>query len=65
VAGALRQVRSFTADGLLAPYDPGGKTGTHCELIAGVSNGQWVRIEPSSGFDCSGTYVNLPLSELK
>jgi hypothetical protein len=65
VFSALRTITNFDDNGLIAPANPGQKVGTHCMLIAEVVNGQWSRIHPSSGFDCSGTYNNLPLSALK
>jgi ABC-type branched-subunit amino acid transport system substrate-binding protein len=65
VMNALKGTTSFNADGLIAPNNPGQKQGGHCVIIASVVNGQWQRIEPSTGFDCSGTYHNVPLSELK
>jgi len=55
---------SFNADGLIAPANPGQKQGTKCVVMANVQNGAWNRVEPSSGFDCSGTYFNVPLSEV-
>ncbi len=65
VIKALDGVHSFNADGLVAPTDPGARQGTHCVVVAGVKNGQWVRVHPSSGFDCSGVYHPVPLSALK
>ena len=64
VLQSLKNVTSFNADGLIAPADPGQKQGTKCVVMANVQNGKWVRVEPSSGFDCSGTYFNVPLSEV-
>lgn len=53
------------ADRLIAPSDPRTRQGSHCVVVAGVRNGQWVRIHPAAGFDCSGVYHSVPLSELK
>lgn len=64
VLSALKNVNNFSAGGLVAPSDPGLKQGTHCVVMANVQNSQWVRVEPASGFDCSGTYHNIPLSEV-
>jgi ABC-type branched-subunit amino acid transport system substrate-binding protein len=64
VVSALGNIHSFDAGGLQAPSNPGSKIGTHCVVIAGVRNGQWTRIYPSSGLDCNGTYHNVPLSEV-
>lgn len=65
VIKALDGIHTFTAAGLVAPSDPGGRQGTHCVVVAGVRNGHWVRIHPSSGYDCSGVYHSVPLSALK
>jgi ABC-type branched-subunit amino acid transport system substrate-binding protein len=65
VLAALKRITSFNDNGLIAPNDPGQKIGSPCMLIAQVVNGQWTRVYPSSGFDCSGTYHSLPLSALK
>ncbi|MBO0729168.1 MAG: ABC transporter substrate-binding protein [Acidimicrobiaceae bacterium] len=65
VLSALKKITNFNDNGLIAPTDPGQKVGGHCVLIAQVLNGKWTRVHPSSGFDCSGTYHNLPLSAIK
>lgn len=62
---ALNGITSFDSGGLTAPADPGQRLGGHCMVIAGIQNGQWVRIYPKSGFSCNGVYHNVPLSELK
>jgi ABC-type branched-subunit amino acid transport system substrate-binding protein len=62
VVQAVRGITNFNSDGLISPTDPGQKQGSHCVVMANVQNGQWVRVEPSSGFDCSGTFHNVPLS---
>jgi hypothetical protein len=64
VISALGNVHNFNAQGLQGPTDPGNKVGTHCVVIAGLRNGQWVRIHPSSGMDCDGVYHNVPLSQV-
>jgi ABC-type branched-subunit amino acid transport system substrate-binding protein len=64
VLSAVGNIHNFDAQGLQAPSDPGNKMGTHCIVIAGIKNGQWVRINPSSGLDCNGVYHNVPLSEV-
>ena len=61
---AITGINSFNADGLIAPTNPGQKQGTHCVVMANVRNAAWVRANPSSGFDCSGTYNNIPLSQI-
>jgi hypothetical protein len=65
VLTGLKTITNFDDNGLIAPSDPGQKIGSHCTLIAQVVNGQWTRIHPASGFDCSGTYHSLPLSALQ
>lgn len=66
VIKALDGVHDFTADGLVAPTDPGNRIGSHCVLVAGVVGGQWTRVHPTTGgYDCSGTFHSLPLSALK
>jgi len=57
---ALRQVRTFSADGLIAPDDPAAKTPPDCSLVVRVVGGQWQRVSPASGFMCSGTYIYDP-----
>ncbi len=62
---ALAGITTFDAQGLIAPSDPGQKIGSHCVVIIGVVNGQFARIHPTTGFDCSGVYHSVPLSRLK
>jgi hypothetical protein len=64
VMKALDGITSFDSNGLIASTDPGQKIGTHCILIASIVNGQWQRVEPASGFDCSGVFNNVPLSQI-
>lgn len=61
---AIKSIDSFNANGLIAPTSPGQKQGSHCAVMASVRNGAWARVEPSSGFDCSGSYNNIPLSQI-
>jgi ABC-type branched-subunit amino acid transport system substrate-binding protein len=61
----LKSVHSFDAQGLTAQSDPGNKIATHCVVFAGIRNGQWTRIYPQSGFDCSGVFHNVPLSAVQ
>lgn len=59
---ALSGIHTFNADGLLVPTDPGGRKPPLCNLIAGVQNGKFVRIDPpKSGFECKGTFVPYAL----
>ncbi|HWE54190.1 MAG TPA: hypothetical protein VG435_01685, partial [Acidimicrobiales bacterium] len=65
VLSALSKVTDFNADGLIGTTHPGVKGGTTCVVMANVQNEQWVRVHPTgTGFDCSGTYHNVPLSSL-
>ena len=60
---ALGHVGPFTANGMDPSTDPspGHRAGPTCEVIAGVKGNQFVRIDPAtSGYECNGTYVNLP-----
>jgi ABC-type branched-subunit amino acid transport system substrate-binding protein len=58
---ALSGIQSFDADGLNSKVNPGSKTdGNVCVVMAGVRNGQWARLDPSSGFDCNGSWVEAP-----
>jgi ABC-type branched-subunit amino acid transport system substrate-binding protein len=62
---AMSGVTSFNSGGLTATTDPGQRLGAHCMVIAGIQNGQWVRLDPKSGFECNGVYHDVPLSALK
>jgi len=57
---ALRNIHSFDADGLSAPYDPGNNQPSTCWLETTVVNGTWKRVNPpTSGFTCSpGGYAH-------
>lgn len=65
VQQAVKGITSFNADGLIGQSNPGEKKGGHCVVMAAVRNGGWVRVNPASGFDCSGTYHDIPLSQLQ
>jgi hypothetical protein len=55
---ALEGEHSFDANGLYPVLDAGHKIGNPCVVIAGVKNGNFIRIDPpKSGFDCTGKYV--------
>jgi ABC-type branched-subunit amino acid transport system substrate-binding protein len=64
VGQAITGITTFNASGLIAPTDPGQKQGTHCVVMANVRNQAWIRVDPSSGFNCSGTYHNVSLSQI-
>jgi ABC-type branched-subunit amino acid transport system substrate-binding protein len=55
---AVKGINSFTANSLIPKQQTGRKIPSPCVLIAGVKNGQFVRIDPAkSGYICSGKYV--------
>jgi branched-chain amino acid transport system substrate-binding protein len=57
---ALTGTKTFDADGLLPPSNPGDKKGAVCMVIAGIKNDQFVRLDPANrGFECNGTYNNI------
>ena len=64
VLQALPGITTFNADGLIATTNPGQKQGTTCVVMANVQKAAWVRVNPSSGFDCSGVYHNVSLSQV-
>jgi ABC-type branched-subunit amino acid transport system substrate-binding protein len=64
VIKAIEGITSFNSGGLTSEFNPGQKMDAHCLLIAGVQNGQWTRVYPSSGFECNGTFHSVPLSAL-
>ena len=65
VINATKNMGTFNANGLTPGSDPGKRIGPHCLIISGIQNGQFVRLDPpTSGFECNGTYLNVPLSQL-
>jgi ABC-type branched-subunit amino acid transport system substrate-binding protein len=61
VIAAVKGTHSFNADGLITQTDPGAKLPPLCNIIAGVSNGKFVRIDPATtGFECKGTFHPYP-----
>lgn len=62
---ATTNLGNFTANGLTPGSDPGKRIGPHCLIISGIENGKFVRLSPTTtGFECNGTYLNVPLSQL-
>ena len=60
VVQAVTNLGSFTANGLLPPDNPGKHVGPTCEIIVGVANGSFVRLDPATtGFECNGTYHSV------
>ncbi|TWP46987.1 ABC transporter substrate-binding protein [Lentzea tibetensis] len=49
---ALRGVHDYTADGLVAPQDVGGKRTSACMALVRLKGGTWSRLGPASGFSC-------------
>ncbi len=50
---ALHNIKSFTANGLLPPANPGAKTPPKCWLHIEVHNGKFQRVnDPATGFRC-------------
>jgi hypothetical protein len=43
---AVRNVHSFTGNGLMTPEDPGQKITGHCASLVRIQNGQFVRASP-------------------
>ncbi|TML62742.1 MAG: hypothetical protein E6G17_07860 [Actinobacteria bacterium] len=59
VIAALKGIKNFDSNGLLAPDDPADKTPPHCYVMAQVKGGKFVRVDPASGFRCDGSYLFL------
>ncbi len=56
---ALKNIHSFTDNGMLAQSDPGAGGPPTCWLIGQVKNGTFSRLVPSSGFQCNpGGYLH-------
>jgi len=54
---ALKQIKSFNADGLIPNADPADKIATHCYVMIKVHNGAFVRADPPAGFLCGGFWT--------
>lgn len=52
---AIRSTHAFTANGLFAPQDVGGKHSPGCQAVIQLDNGNWVRRSPYP-FSCSTVY---------
>ena len=59
VLAALKKIKNFSDDGLIAPTDPGSKTtGNHCYVLWQLQNGQFSRMsDPKTGYRCDGTFL--------
>lgn len=65
VVDAVHQTHDYTAGGLLPTSDPGRKLSPTCMVIVGVKGHSFQRLDPAnSGYECNGTYFNVPLSQL-
>jgi ABC-type branched-subunit amino acid transport system substrate-binding protein len=62
VISQLKQIKNFTADGILAPDDPGTKQPATCWMLMRVENEKFQRVLPSDkGFTCSpGGFYHVP-----
>jgi Periplasmic binding protein len=63
VIAQLKKITSFNASGLLSNADPAAKKPSGCYLMATIKNGQFVRVQPKSGFSCNTTYFDAPASD--
>jgi Periplasmic binding protein len=56
---ALNHIHKFDADGMLAPIDLAGRRTSDCHVLTQVSNGAFVRVQPTEPgtFDCNPKYV--------
>jgi ABC-type branched-subunit amino acid transport system substrate-binding protein len=62
---AVTNIGSFSANGLLPASNPGTRAGPQCQVIVGVQNGKFARLDPpNSGFECNGKWLDIPLSKL-
>jgi ABC-type branched-subunit amino acid transport system substrate-binding protein len=64
VSTALKKIRNFTSNGMLAPATPSSKTeGPHCYIVWQFSHGAFHRIGtpptsgPTGGFRCDGRFL--------
>ncbi len=64
VLAELSKIHQFNAGGLTSTTDVGRKQGPACVIMAQYKGPDWNRINPKSGFDCSGYYYSLPVSAL-
>jgi ABC-type branched-subunit amino acid transport system substrate-binding protein len=57
---ALKEIHSFTGNGLVAKTNPGGKQPPSCWLLAQIKNGTFVRVPPSpkAGYICNAPYYD-------
>ena len=48
----VRGVHDFTAEGMVAPQDVGGKRTSACMSLIRLKGGTWSRLAPASGYSC-------------
>jgi ABC-type branched-subunit amino acid transport system substrate-binding protein len=57
VLAALSQVKSYDADGMLAPSGPATKSPATCYVLWQIKSGKYVRVDtPATGYRCDGKY---------
>ncbi len=49
---AIRAVHDFTAEGMVAPQDVGGKRTSACMSLVRLRGSTWTRLAPGSGYTC-------------
>src|SRR4029079_904122 len=59
VLSALKSTSTWNDYGIHGPDQIGTKTPSPCSLYMQVKGGKFQRMWPSSGFDCSGSLVNV------
>ncbi len=52
---ALKAVKEWNGNGLHGPHQLGAKLPSPCSLYVQAKAGKFVRVDPASGFNCSGT----------
>ena len=50
---ALRNIHTWTSNGLHAPHDIGGRHQSNCFMYVEIKDGKFVRRHPGSGFKCN------------
>lgn len=54
---ALRKVKDYDADGMLAPSGPASKRPATCYVLWQIKAGKYIRVDPpAGGYRCDGTY---------
>ena len=53
---SLADFGAFSAAGMLPETDPGQRIGPDCAAIVGLRDGEWVRLDVTSGYSCEGKY---------